>query len=286
MQLRVENGTVALRTRKGLDWTDKFRAIAKAAETLPDCIVDGEVVALDRNGVPDFAALQAAISECKSEQMTCYAFDLLFLEGEDLRSIPLVERKSRLERLLARSRGPIRFTEHFHARGDTVIESACRMALEGIISKRLRDPYRSGRAGQWMKTKCRGGQEVVIGGWTDTDGKFRSLLVGVNRGDQLVSAGRVGTGFSREKARTSHETTKRSGKPAESLSRQRAAPRPQSNVHWVKPELVAEIEFAGWTADEQVRQASYKGLREDKPAPEIRAETAGKTSRTPGRHHQ
>ncbi|HLY06026.1 MAG TPA: DNA ligase D [Rhizomicrobium sp.] len=276
MQLRVAKGKAVLRTRKGLDWTDKFAAIARTASKLPDCIMDGEVVALDKAGAPDFSALQAAISEGKSDRLIYFAFDLLFFEGEDLRDRPLEERKARLDNLIG-ARGQIRYTEHFAVDGPQVLKSACEMGLEGIISKRLDEPYKSGRAGQWMKTKCRGGQEVVIGGWSDTAGKFRSLLVGVYDGQQLIPAGRVGTGFARGKLeplmkRLSALHSK--DNPFHGPD----APRSRPDLHWVKPELVAEIEFAGWTPDGQVRQGAYKGLRLDKPAKDVRAERAEKAS--------
>ena len=198
MQLRVEDGASVMRTRKGLDWSDKFAAIAEAARDLPGCIIDGEVVALDHNGAPDFAALQAALSEGRSRDLTYFAFDLLFEGGEDLRRLPLTERKERLKRILGRKgahAAHIKYVEHLAEPGDAVLKSACTLNLEGIISKRGGAPYESGRTESWHKSKCRGGQEVVIGGWTGSARHLRSLIVGVFRGDHLVHTGRVGTGF-------------------------------------------------------------------------------------------
>jgi bifunctional non-homologous end joining protein LigD len=185
LQLRIEDGKASLRTRKGLDWTEKFTATAEQAAKLPDCIIDGEAVALDAHGAPDFSALQAALSEGQSEKLVFFAFDLLFADGEDLRALPLRDRKARLQQLLDGLRGKhagLQYVEHFETAGDAVLESACRMHLEGIVSKELDAPYRSGRAGSWIKTKCRAGHEVVIGGWTSEGKRLRSLLVGVHRG--------------------------------------------------------------------------------------------------------
>ncbi len=187
MQLRVEDGAAVLKTRKALDWTDKFGAIAKEGKTLPDALIDGEIVALNHHGVPDFSALQAAISDGKTGSLIFFAFDLLFAGGEDLRGLPLDERKARLKQLLASRKGKlIKYVEHFEASGDAVLESAEKLSLEGIISKKLDAPYRSGRSENWTKAKVRAGHEVVLGGWKTSTGKFRSLMAGVYRGGHLA----------------------------------------------------------------------------------------------------
>ncbi|RFC69321.1 MULTISPECIES: DNA ligase D [Mesorhizobium] len=274
MQAHIENGKVKLLTRTGLDWTEKFGSALEKALAALDCenaILDGEVVALDESGGTSFANLQQALSTGDTEALSYYLFDAMWLNGEDLRKEPLIERKAKLKELLGPDEAdtPLRYSDHFVQPGSIMLKHACRLGLEGVVSKQADAPYIGGRAAVWIKSKCTQRQEFIIVGYlaSEKTGRgLRSLLVGYNEKGKLKYAGRVGTGFT---VKSGDELLGRlkpliSDKPgfAGEGSRQRGA-------IWVKPELVAEIEFRAWTQDGILRHASYQGLRDDKPAAEV-----------------
>lgn len=270
---RLADGHVRFLTRRGLDWTDKFGGLGAQID-LPAAraALDGEIVVLDRKGASDFGALQLALSERRTENLVFFAFDLLHLDGDDLRRHPLRERKARLKALFERrtaNTGRCVYSEHFDTNGDELYKSACRMSLEGIISKRAGAPYLSGRGTDWVKTKCRRRQEVVIGGFTERTsgpGMIGALLVGYRDGRRLVYAGKVGTGLTaanQKLVRTTLEPKKIGHAPFDT-----PVPR-MPDVTWVKPDTICEIEFHDWTRDGRLRQPSFQGLRMDKRPTEI-----------------
>lgn len=274
-EARIDGGKVRILTRRGHDWSARFANLAPALAALPTdrALLDGEIVALNDEGRPDFGRLQANLSAERQDGYVFILFDLLHLDGYDLRPLPLGKRKETLRKLLGARSDPLRFSEHFPSDGVDVFHRACEMALEGLVSKRTEDPYRSGRGLSWLKSKCRERQEFVIGGFTAPAAGNRgigSLLLGYWSDAGLHYAGRVGTGFSEASGGSLRETLERlrATKPA-FLDLPSEARR---GAHFVRPTLVGEVEFSNWTRDGLVRQAAFLGLREDKPAKSIRLE--------------
>jgi bifunctional non-homologous end joining protein LigD len=284
IQARIDGRRVQLLTRKGLDWTERFRAVADALKTLglASALIDGEVVVQDGSGLTSLNDLQMDLEAGRQDRFRYFAFDLLYCEGFDLRAVPLVERKALLAELLPGEQlSPIIYSEHLDTDGPTVLEHSCRLGLEGIISKRGDLPYRSGRGDHWLKSKCRQSQEFVILGYvasTAASHAIGSLLLGYHDGNRLLYAGRVGTGWSAAQAQSLKSTLDKikSGKPKLNNA---LPPDGEKGVVWVAPRLACEVEYRDWTRDRLVRQSSFKGLREDKPVEEIGLEQAPKPSK-------
>lgn len=278
MQMQVRNGKNTFYSRKGLGWTHRFPEIARACQSLGNAIIDGEVCAVGSDGLPSFAGLTDALSAKRTVGLVYYVFDLMAQDAESLMPYPLSTRKSALKKLLKKlkrgDRERITYVAHHQGDGKAMHEAACNMKLEGIVSKRIDAPYQpNDRSGHWTKAKCRPSQELVVGGWKTTGPAFRSLIVGAYRRGKFVCAGSVGTGFNSRNlpqlmaALRARASSKR---PFENAGE----PKASSDVHWIDPTLVIEAEIASWTSDNLVRQASYKGLREDKHAKDVVVELA------------
>lgn len=276
LQARIADGDVRLLTRTGLDWSGRFPAIRKAVKSLglKTAILDGEVVVEDDAGASSFVKLVEALKGGRSAEMVYYVFDALYLDGHDLRDTPLEDRRALAEAVVARAPdgGAVRFSQHIEGDARKIFSEACKLGLEGIISKRRDLPYRSGRRDEWRKTKCVHTDAFVIGGYVDHStarNAIGSLSLGYFDKGAFVYAGRVGTGFSQSGA----------GELWERLQplRQRTQPfdgtlsaLARRDVQWVKPKLVAQVEYRAWTADNILRHAAFKSLRDDKPAPSVR----------------
>jgi bifunctional non-homologous end joining protein LigD len=288
LQAQIEDGDVKLWTRGGLDWTEKFGDVVREAlRNLParTALIDGELVVENPSGVSEFSLLQADLSAGRGDRFVYYAFDCLYLDGYDLREAALIRRKELLKQLIGTGAGAIRYSSHFVEDGRLVLQRACALGLEGIVSKASQSVYVSGRGKSWVKAKCSARQEFVIAGYVpSTTGRkaIGSLVLGVYDGADLRYVGRVGAGFSSGVAEALFaqldEMRIRSSPFAKKLSTAEAR-----QVRYVKPKLIAEIDFRGWTGDGLLRQASFQGLREDKPAREVVGETKMATNAAPER---
>jgi bifunctional non-homologous end joining protein LigD len=292
--VRIEDGAVEIRSRNDKDWTIPYQTLAAAAARLPvrRAILDGEVVAQSPDGTTSFEALRhlarvptaspgasaGAEDTRAATRLVYYAFDLLFLDDFELLDVPLAERRSLLERVLADTQADvgerIRFSQHLAGDGPIVLRQACSLGLEGVVSKKMSSRYRPGvRAPEWVKTKCRHEQEFVIGGFTDPSGSrvgFGALLLGVydERGLRYVS--RVGTGFDETLLRDLGARLR--ALEVEDPPFATGLPKQQEGVHWVRPDLVAQVSFLEWTSTGSIRHPSFLGLREDKPPLTVKAE--------------
>jgi bifunctional non-homologous end joining protein LigD len=277
IECRIVGPRVTLFTRTGQDWTDRFQPVAGAAAGLDasGALLDGEIAILRPDGTTSFQALQNHLGGDARGQLVYFAFDALFLGGRDLRPLPLEERKAALARLLGSDQrsgagGVIRYTDHILGDGPAFFQKARAAGLEGIVSKHRIDPYHSGRGPGWVKTKALRRQELVIGGFTEPEGArdgIGALLVGFYRAGVLVPAGRVGTGFTRKVALELRGRL--DGLVTDRSPFARAVPGAGRQIHWVRPELVAEIAFGELTRDGKLRHPSFQGLRADKPAREV-----------------
>ena len=301
MHARLDHGAVRLLTRTGLDWIDKYPAIARAVAALGarQAYLDGELCGVGPDGITSFSMIQLASDASNAAGLVFFVFDLLHLDGEDLAARPLIERKARLAELLGATDAPLQYSDHQIGHGPAFHAKACAMKLEGIVSKRVDAVYAPGNRGLWLKLKCLHREEFVVIGWTDPEGSrpfLGALLLGYYDPEgRLIYAGRVGTGIDTaelERLWCRLQPLATSTMPLEvppPRSARFGSPLVLSRVHWVRPELVTEVKFLAWTEDNLLRQVVYEGLREDKPAREVRREierpSPGSLAVTPAREN-
>ncbi len=269
-------GAATVWTRNANDWSDRFRTLVRAAAALPaGCLIDGEAVALNEAGKPDFQRLQSTLKDGKGASLAYYAFDLLVDQGEDIRKLPNLARKERLAALLEGVPPPIVYGDHVIGKGEALFSAICAEGGEGIISKKASAPYRGARTRNWLKVKCTQRQEFVVVGWSESDKRrgFRSLLLGLRKGRKLTYAGKVGTGFDAKMIDSLMERMAPLAVDEAPLDVPRADAR---RAHFIRPELVAEIAFTEFTVNGTLRHPSFIALREDKPAADVVRETPKK----------
>jgi DNA ligase D-like protein (predicted ligase) len=300
MHARLDRGTVRLLTRTGLDWTRKYLAVGAAIASLParQAYLDGELCGIRPDGTTSFSLIQNASDSGHSDALVFFLFDLLHLDGESIGARPVSERKERLRELLSDASASLQFSDHQTGRGRAFYDHACGLKLEGIVSKRADAPYAPGNRGLWLKVKCLNREEFVVVGWTDPEGarpRLGALLLAYYDPDgRLIYAGRAGTGIDHAEL----ERLWRRLQPLTTPKMPLDVPPPRdsrfgsplvlSRVHWVRPDLVAEVKYLAWTEDNLLRQVVYQGLREDKPTSDVRraaphpkqAEPAGPAARS------
>jgi bifunctional non-homologous end joining protein LigD len=286
IEARIDGGKIRLLTRHALDWTARFRGVADALVHLGlgSALIDGEIVVEDTAGISNLSHLQADLQAGRRDRFRYFVFDLLYCEGYDLTKASLLDRKDLLAQIIAGlpQDSPIRLSEYLEADGPTMLAHTCRLGLEGIISKRKDLPYRPGRGHHWFKAKCMKSQEFVILGYiasTAASGAVGSLALGYHAAGKLLYAGRVGTGWSGAVAKSLRKELDKikAGKPALGKALPAGA---EKGVVWAEPRLVCEVEYRDWTRDGLIRNSSFKGLRDDKPAADIGLEEPQQRSKT------
>ena len=281
MHARIDHGRIKLLTRTGLDWSHRYKRTIQALGALMvrSAYIDGELCALNADGVPVFSQLQAALDEGRTNQLVFFAFDLLYLNGQNMTKLPLLKRKERLQRVFKWEISGLRYSEHVAGDGPRFRAQACKLGLEGVVSKRGDQPYVPGDRGIWVKSKCLNREEFIVVGWTDPEGSrehIGALLLGYYTQDgRLHYAGRAGTGLKAKELKRMAQvlaplrvSTMPLADPPPRESRF-GSPLQLSKVHWVRPEVVVEVTYLTWTEENLLRQVSYQGQRDDKLASDV-----------------